>query len=171
MSSLFLLYLLFITVESSLLLAAQPVYLCVGLWPAAVLHSLSWVSSSGMVSGGISSAWGRWVPLLSSWGSWGVRLPALGSHCVLSLLLAYSVLGWSVCGCLAAARFRFSLHEYCITTCWVCQVACCRRPQPPGRECTWPRVSVPACCLPLFLVALWFVWGGVWVVVCWAAVD
>ena len=170
MSSLFLLFI----EESSLLLAAQPVYLCVGLWPAAVLHSLSWVSSSGMVSDGISSAWGRWVPLLSSWGSWGVRLPALGSHCVWSLLLAYSVLGWCVCGCLAAARFRFSLHEYCITTCWVCQVACCRRPQPPGRECTWMYLIQGECSGVPFsprLVALWFVWGGVWVVVCWAAVD
>ena len=31
-----------------------------------------------------------------------MRLPALGSHCVLSLLLAYSVLGWCVrlpCSC------------------------------------------------------------------------
>ena len=37
-----------------------------------------------------------------------MRLPALGSHCVLSLLLAYSVLGWFVCGSPAAARFRFS---------------------------------------------------------------
>ena len=65
----------------------------------------------------------------------------------------------------------FSLHEYCTTTCRVCQVACCRRPQPPGRECTWPRSRTLACCLPLFLVALWFVWDMVWVVVCWAAVD
>ena len=82
----------------------------------------------------------------------------------------WSILGWGV-QLPCSNSFLFSLHEYCTTTCWVCQVACCRRPQPPGRECTWPRSRTLACCLPLFLVALWYVWDMVWVVVCWAAVD
>ena len=37
-----------------------------------------------------------------------MRLPALGFRCVLVLLLAYGLFLVGVCGCLAAARFRFS---------------------------------------------------------------
>ena len=37
-----------------------------------------------------------------------MRLPALGYHCVLVLLLAYGLFLVDVCGSLAAARFRFS---------------------------------------------------------------
>ena len=118
----------FITEESSLLRAVQPVYPYGDLSHAAVQHSLSWVCASGMAFDGISFSWGRWVPLLSSWGSSAVWLLSQGFRCVLVLLLAYGLFLVGVCSCRAATRSLFSLHEYCTTTCWVCQVAVCSHP-------------------------------------------
>ena len=82
------------------------------------------------------------------------------------------VFGWGcVCSCNAATRSLFSLHEYCITTCWVCQVAWRRHQvhpdstqRPLGMGCS----GVP---FRLRLVALWYVWPWVWVVECWFRVD
>ena len=90
----------------------------------------------------------------------------------LSWRFSFTVSMWSIlyecyciCSCLAATRSLFSLHEYCTTTCWVCQVACCATQSDPQKFPAEPCCGVP---LP---VALWYVWGGVWVVVSWAAVD
>ncbi len=65
------------------------------------------------------------------------------------------VLLWvRVCSCRAVARFLFSSTRVLYHT----LLRLSSGPsQPPGRECGRPRVSVPACCLPLLLVALWYV--------------
>ena len=92
-----------------------------------------------------------------------------------SLRLSFTVSIWFILGwCVqlpCSNSFLFSLHEYCTTTCWVCQVAWrCHQVHP---DSTQRPLGMGCCGVPFSprLVALWYVWGGVWVVSNWAAVD
>ena len=95
-----------------------------------------------------------------------MRLPALGFRCVLVLLLAYGLFLVGVCGCLAAARFRFSstrvlYHDLLSLSSGLLPptAATLEGMYLTQGECSGVPFSPR-------LVALWYVWDMVWVVVC-----
>ena len=66
-----------------------------------------------------------------------------------SLRLSFTVSIWSILGwgvqLPCSNSFLFSLHEYCTTTCWVCQVAVCSHPEGMWPPRSLPGMGVPAC--------------------------